>query len=322
MTTMMTSRSVRLAALALALLAASAARLSAQSGPNIPFAPIEDTALKDPDNPAKKFRVDFARVENDVPLTRQHLMRITPQNIANLTQEQVDQIYGRITAGPIPDGQYAGNLFFARGDRVAPQADLRTRLEQILGGLDGRLAGNGIEVLEDIGRKLWKGKVFFREQRILRNMIENTPVIQLLTDDPDTVQTTTVPRQGALGKLLAFQRDTVWLLFPAKLYCGQSLLDGRRESVIVDYNYSDEIEGYRPSPDSLGGRGGLRIRDEIRMIRPGFYLGRAYTNRAFLLNFTLYNAGVAEREGPAFAAGGNVAEDCWPGEQARKTAVR
>jgi hypothetical protein len=159
--------------------------------------------------------------------------------------------------------------------------------------------------------------VFFREQRILRNMIENTPVIQLLTDNPETVQTTTVPRQGPLGKLLGFQRDTVWLLFPAKLYCGQSLLDARRESVIVDYNYSDEIEGYRRSPDSLGGRGGLRIRDEIRMIRPGFYLGRAYTNRAFLLNFTLYNADVANRGGPAFSSGGAIAEDCWPGEQAR-----
>ena len=318
--TMMTSRSVHVAALAVALLAASSVKLAAQSGPNIPFAPIEDTALKDPDNPAKRFRVDFARVESDFPLTRQHLMSITPQNIAKLTQEQVDQIYGRITAGPIPDGQYAGNLFFARGDSIAPQADLRPRLEQILGGLEGRLAGTGIEVLEDVGRKLWKGKVFFRDQRILRNMIENTPVIQALTDDPKTVQTTAVPRQGLLGKLLGFKRDKVWLLFPAKLYCGQSLLDGRRESIIVDYNYSDEIEGYRKSPDSLGGRGGLRIRDEIRMIRPGFYLGRAYTNRMFLLNFTLYNADIANRGGRAFSSAGAIAEDCWPGEQGRSAA--
>jgi hypothetical protein len=315
---MMTSRSHSLATLALTFLIGPAADLAAQPGPNIPFAPIEDTTLKDADNPAKKFRVDFARVENDFPLTRQHLMRITPQNIANLTQEQVDQIYGRLTAGPIPDGQYAGNLFFARGDRIAPQIDLHTRLEQILGGLEGRLAGNGIEVLEEIGRKLWKGKVFFRDQRILRNMIENTPVIQLLTDDPNTVQTTTVPRQGPLGKLLGFQRDTVWLLFPAKLYCGQSLLDGRRESIIVDYNYSDEIEGYRASPDSLGGRGGLRIRDEIRMIRPGFYLGRAYTNRMFLLNFTLYNDDVAKAANTQFVSGAPVRGDCWDGEQGRK----
>src|SRR5688500_3589978 len=95
-------------ALAALLLIGTVATAGAQ--PNIPFAPIEDTALKDPDNPAKKFRVDVARVENDVPLTRQHLMRVTPENIVKLTQEQVDQLYGRLTAGPIPDGQHAGNL--------------------------------------------------------------------------------------------------------------------------------------------------------------------------------------------------------------------
>ena len=59
------------------------------------------------------------------------------------------------------------------------------------------------------------------------------------------------------------------------------------------------------------------------MIRPSFYLGRAYTNRMFLLNFTLYNEEVAAREGPDFATGKTtVAEDCWPGEQARKTVAR
>ena len=95
-----------------------------------------------------------------------------------------------------------------------------------------------------------------------------------------------------------------WLLFPAKLYCGQSLLDSRRESIIIDYAFTDEIEGYQERPDFLAGRRGLRIRDEIRMVRPGFYLGRAYADRAFLLNFTLYNAAIAERDGPAFVKTG------------------
>jgi hypothetical protein len=321
----MTSPRIAATALATVLLLGTAQGVLAQSRPDIPFAPIEDTTLKDPDNPAKKFRIDFARVESEFPLTREHLMRITPENIAGLTQEEFDQLYGRLTAGPIPDGQYAGDLFFSRGDAISPGADLQTRLEQILGGIPGRVAGAGVDALEKIGGELWKGKVFFRNERILRNMIDDDLVIRALTDrplPPDTnpPQTRQVPADTWLGR--RFHTNTVWLLFPAKLYCGQSLLDGRRESVIVDYNYNDEIDGYRKSPDSLAGRGGLRIRDEIRMIRPGFYLGRAYTNRAFLLNFTLYNADVAEREGAAFAAGGNVTEDCWPGEQARKTAVR
>jgi hypothetical protein len=109
----------------------------------------------------------------------------------------------------------------------------------------------------------------------------------------------------------------VWLLFPAKLYCGQSLLDGRRESVIIDYAYSDELPGYQANPDALAGRNGLRVRDEIRMVRPGLYLGRAYVSKAFLLNFVLYNEEVAAAGLDGFLRGEPVAEDCWPGEQLR-----
>ena len=241
-------------------------------------------------------------------------MELTPANLRTLSQEEIDQIYGRLTAGPIPDGPYQGDLFFARGD------SLRPRLQEILGGLSGRLAGEKIEVVERLGRTLWKGKMFDREGMVLRNFIEDVKPIEGLIDDPDSLMTAEVPRGGLLGRILP--TTSVWLLFPAKLYCGQSLLDGRRESVIVDYLFGDEIEGYRPSPDSLAGRGGLRIRDEIRMVRPGFYLGRAYANRAFLLNFTLYNPEVADAGTDAFAAGERIAEDCWPGEQQRQQGIQ
>jgi hypothetical protein len=297
------------AVVAMFLLGASDRPAAQTAAVGIPFAPTQDASIRDPDNPTKVFRVDFARVEHDFPLSRADLMKLTPDNLMELSQEQIDQIYGRLTAGPIPDGPHLGNLFFAQGDT------LRKRLDEVLGGIEGRLAGTTIAVLENVGRDLWKGKVFFREQRILRNMIEDLPLIRSLVDNPDAVMTTTIPREGWLSRF--FPSDKVWLLFPAKLYCGQSLVDARRESVIVDYNYSDDIEGYRPSPDSLAGRGGLRIRDEIRMIRPGFYLGRAYANRMFLLNFTLYNPEVADRGEAGFAAGGAIAEDCWPGEQVR-----
>ena len=58
------------------------------------------------------------------------------------------------------------------------------------------------------------------------------------------------------------------------------------------------------------------------MIRPGFYLGRAYVKKVFLLNFMLYNAEVAEAGLEDFAAGAPVDEECWPGEQARQAALR
>jgi hypothetical protein len=133
-----------------------------------------------------------------------------------------------------------------------------------------------------------------------------------LIDRPRTVDTVRVPRKGRLGRIL--RRTEAWLLFPAKLYCGQSLLDGRRESIVIDYAYTDEIPVYRAKPDNLAGRGGLKIRDEIRMVRPGFYLGRAYANRVFLLNFTLYDPETAENGLKAFKEGAAIAEDCWPGE--------
>jgi hypothetical protein len=278
--------------------------------PNIPFAPLTDDALHDPDNPTKVFRVDMARVEHDFPLTRADLAGLTPANLLSLNQEEVDQLYGRLTAGPIPDGAYIGDLFFPRGD------DLRPRLEEILGGLEGRIAGEKIEAAEAAGRALWKGKMFYRDERRLRNFIEDFRPLEGLIDDPSALPRATVPREGWLRHVLP--TTDVWLLFPAKLYCGQSLLDGRRESIIIDYAYNDELPGYQARPDALVGRNGLRIRDEIRMVRPGFYLGRAYANKIFLLNFMLLNPEVAEAGLDGFARGDEVAEDCWTGEQLRQ----
>lgn len=303
--------------------------------PNIPFAPLQDTALADPDNPAKPFRVDMARVEQEVPLTRAQLATLYPEHVRALRQEELDQLYGRLTAGPIPDGAYQGDLVFPRGDdttepqelmsrgkRLLPfvDADPPPRLEEALGGIQGRLAGDKIRLLEKVGRAVWKGKYFYRDQMILRNFTENFPLVEeiIKIDDKSRVEQVKVPRVGWLRHFSPM--TTVNLLFPAKLHCGQSLLDGRRESVIIDYAFNDEVPGYQKNPDSLVGRNGLRVRDEVRMVRPGFYLGRAYANRIMVLNFTLYNPTVAEAARESFAKGAPVQEDCWPGEQQRHAA--
>jgi hypothetical protein len=309
------------AGLALAILLITACGASAQTArPDILFAPPWDTALTDPDNPIKRFRIDMARVEHEFPLSRQDRMKITRDYLEELSQERVDQIYGRLTAGPIPDGQYFGRLFFARGETADAAETLRTRLGEILDGPEGRLTDIKTDLLEKFGSHLWKGKVFYREQRVLRNMIQDDARLLPLIDNPTTLMSTTIPRSGLPGRI--FPRDQVWLLFPAKLYCGQSLLDTRRESVIVDYHFADDIEGYRARPDSLAGRGGLRIRDEIRMVRPGFYLGRAYANRMFLLNFTLFNSDVAQAGEADFLANRPLAEDCWPASEQIRGASR
>ena len=251
---------------------------------------------------------DFAQVEHEFPLAPSDLAKITPSNIALLDQEQVDQIYARLTAGPIPDGPYDGTLFFPRGGSG------KLRLSEIAGG---GLRGFAVDIagakIDLIGETLWKGKVFYRSEMLLRNRIEDLATLKKLgLVDEDAA--------NPLKKISAGGGDQ-WLLFPAKLYCGQSLLDGRRESIIIDYAFTDDIAGYRRMPDSLAGRDGFKIRDEIRMVRPGLYLGRAYIDRAFALNFVLYNKEVAERDGPAFTKGGAVTEDCWAGTQKRAVAA-
>jgi hypothetical protein len=286
--------------------------------PQIAFAPLVDDSISDPDNPTKVFHVDFARVEREFPLSRADLLKLTPENLKTLEQEEIDQIYGRLTAGPIPDGFYRGDLFFRRSAGGGPNDDPRTRLGEIIGALGGDVADAKLVNLEELGRKIWLGKRFYRDERVLRNVIEDLVALRPILEDESSIEQISVPRKGWLSYILP--TTEAWLLFPAKLYCGQSLLDGRRESTIIDYAYTDEIPGYRPQPDSLAGRGGLRIRDEIRMIRPGFYLGRAYANRMFLLNFTLYQPETAENGRKAFEEGGETPEDCWPGEQGRASA--
>ena len=244
----------------------------------------------------------FARVDYLYPLTdtveaRQQLAGVTPEYLASLDQEQVDQIYARLSSGPIPDGAYEGELFFTKGGSG------KLRAAEIVGGLKGfaiRVKGRKLEIL---GEVLWKGKVFYRDEGVLRNRIEDLAILAPVIDDPLSVPKIDVDNRDA------------WLLFPARLYCGQSLLDGRRESVIIDYAFSDDISGYREKPDYLASRRGFQVRDEIRMIRPGFYLGRAYLGGAFALNFTLYNEQVAAAGLEDWTQTGETNEDCWIGNQ-------
>lgn len=243
---------------------------------------------------------DFALLENKHPLTTAELDKITPRYLSTLDQEQIDQIYARLTAGPIPDGAFEGDLFFPRGGSG------KLRLSEIVGGLPGLVVQLQGKKLDLIGETLWKGKVFYRDDRVLRNRIEDINLLRtmgLVDGEPQKID--------VKGK-------DAWLLFPAKLYCGQSLMDSRRESIIIDYAFTDEISGYMEKPDFLAGRRGFKVRDEIRMVRPGFYLGRAYLDRIFILNFTLVNEETAKRDGEAFTKTGQTQEDCWTGTQPRK----
>lgn len=261
--------------------------------PDIAYAPYGEGYASKP---------DLAQVEYEHPIAAAELAKITPRYLAGLEQEQLDQLYARLASGPIPDGAFDGEVVFPRGSSG------RLRVAEIVGGFKGLAVNFKGKTLETLGEALWKGKVFYRDQKVLRNRIQDLAVLRPVIGPGD------IARIDLDGK-------DAWLLFPAKLYCGQSLIDSRRESIIIDYAFTDELPGYRERPDFLAGRRGLRVRDEIRMVRPGLYLGRAYMDHAFGLNFVLYNKKL-DQAGRADFIAGKIPNDCWEGTQARVAATR
>ena len=218
---------------------------------------------------------DVAKLRSDFPLTDAERAALTPESIRRLTQAEVDQIYQRLDSGPIPDGPFRGDLFFPRGSK----SDIR--LGELSGVPRDTLAELAVVRLETLGKALWRGKVFFRSQGVLRNRIEELSILKAFVRDWESI-----PK-------LTFDGATTWLLFPAKLSCGDSRFDPAHKSIVIDYSKGSTVEGYREVPDALAGPDRLDIFDEVRLIRPGFYLGRAYFRGAFGLNFTLIDPAVA-----------------------------
>jgi hypothetical protein len=132
---------------------------------------------------------------------------------------------------------------------------------------------------------------------ILRNRIEDLLILRPFIEDPETI-----PK-------MSFDGQTTWLLFPAIVSCGTSRLDPTRPSTVIDYSRGKEVEGYRDIPDRLAGPERLNIRDEVRIVRRGFYLGRAYFGQRFALNFTLLDPTLAPPTPPVAALTG-IQEDC------------
>ena len=243
-------------------------------------------------------RVDFAKLEHDKPLSQDFLRKLTPQDLTSLDQEAADQLYARLSPGPIPEGVYDGYAKIMDGSAVK-------NVSKVLSVVD--VAG----MLENLANTLWNGKHFYKDQKVLRNVLPENDnagrVLNMLVKgfDYKTLKAQPVKIRGATVQ--------AWELFPAKLYCGSSLMDSRREAVIIDYAYSDTVPGYQDSIDFLASRHGVYVRDEIRMVRPGLYLGKAYLNRMFFLTFVLHNPDVDKAN--AGRRDWAAMQECWTGTQ-------
>src|SRR5215471_5190610 len=125
---------------------------------NVTFAPYGASYASKP---------DFAEVEHKYSLTAEQLMTITPESLKSLDQEQVDQIYARLTAGPIPDGAFDGDLFFPKG------ISGHKRLGEIIGGVKGAASNVELDKLTLLGQAGLNGEMWNRGQSVPRSQCDH-----------------------------------------------------------------------------------------------------------------------------------------------------
>lgn len=263
-----------------------------------------------------RHRPDAAQVEHLKPLSAHDLSSVTAADLARLNQEQLDQIYFRLRSGPFPQGDYRGTVLVKNDLAVTVEEKLIEILIKpgTLGGFFKNALLKKLCSTEDsakcVGEFLWAGKRFYTPRADgaveVRNAIAPLRANAALT---------LLGFSNLLGPLHKekqerFNGSSAYMLFPANVYCGISMVDTRRESVIVDFAYGDDFSGsggrpFIPEIDGLAARSGASIRDELRMVKPGLYLGRAYVEKIFVLNFILESI-----QQPA----GTGDNRCWTGD--------
>ncbi len=235
-------------------------------------------------------KVDPAWIERVLPLTASERLAVSAEDLKNLTQEELDQLYFRIKAGPIRPDKYQGTVLIKDGvlQNGTGLISQNSRAIQMLNWMCK--SRNSTEMITCLAEYAWKGKQIYPIDETgvypLRNAID-FKLASALTVAMTPTSSLFKPLQMLLNKREDFFGESKVMLFPAKVYCGLSLIDSRRESIVIDYSYGDYFKPFIKGIDDLVGRGQLNIRDEVRMLRPGFYLGRAYANKIFLLNFAL-----------------------------------
>jgi len=273
---------------------------------------------------AYNLKPDQALLQREFPITVSELNSATSDTFNGLTQEELDQIYIRLTSGPIVPGEYSGTVHnrtelsqFLVSQIIRPGSVIDRAAKTIC--FFNRGIGTGIKQLVESAKEnefsaadltkcfaelAWSGKRIYdgtdsvssnnAGEILLRNGIQ--PMLLDILSPILSFKVSTETKSNLTQKFYANER---LMIFPAKVYCGQSLIDHRRESIIIDYSHGRDWremhqKDYIDNLDDLAGPGFLNIRDEIRMVRPGLYMGRAYINKIFALNFILENKNISK----------------------------
>jgi hypothetical protein len=138
-------------------------------------------------------------------------------DLVEMSQPELDDLFRRSPAGPIPSGPVEGTVLFDPG---TPLAHIAAKLAHLL---------------------FWQGKVFDPVAGELRNEILPVGVRAIA----------------------------------AKVYRAPSWLDGK-ECIVLDYSETSVVAHW--------------IRDEIRLVAPGLYLGLVFWEKERILGFALANS--------------------------------
>ncbi len=220
-------------------------------------------------------KADYAELERRAPLQPGALMRLQADDLKNLTMEQFNQIYARLGSGPMPLGDYAAHVM----QKPPVYGALKTKIiRQIRGASQFAALAKmicGREPEDCLFEFIWKGKRFHPK------------------NDMDQIEADSIfnPAGSLSGFVPAFLRPDL-TYFPMNTYCGISQVDSRKESIIVDAAFADDFpEKYVPLRDEIITRKNLNITEEFRMVRPGLYIGKVYTNKVFIFNVALEKTG-------------------------------
>jgi hypothetical protein len=141
-------------------------------------------------------------------------MAMDVDTLMKMSQAQLDDLFTKSVAGPIPDGAAKGTAIIAAGTVFSPA------------------------IAQAINFFAWQGKTFDGPHGTLRNRIS----------------------------VLGFNAIV------AEVYKAPSWHD-KKECIVLDYSKTSTVAGW--------------IRDELRLLEPGIYLGKVYGNEKPLIHFAL-----------------------------------
>ena len=264
---------------------------------------------------AKKPDAAWLEAQTKPDVWRKMAQSLSADDFKGMTQEELDQVYMRLSSGPIVPGDYRGQAMM-KGEMTS---NIKNFILKKVHGVNvlQKVCGQR-DIFECFMEFAWEGKRIYAPDSAtgeyqLRNAVAKSVAHAVKTTMAPAGKKLVDPSNWLLRTLSPFPGGLRYMIFPAHVYCGQSLLDHRRESIVADYAWGSDFSPFITGIDDIFGRNFLNLREEIRMVRPGLYLGRVYAQKIFLFNFVLHNP-VAEKQ----AQGGQwPADACFDGKSTR-----